>query len=127
MAWRRFFRDVSIMPEILVVEDDRLIGLLLAEMLEEMDLRVCAIETTQRGAVEAALRLRPDLMLVDARLGRGSGVEAVEEIERHGKVPHIFMSGERLLAGTHGAPMLVKPFTRQQLYGAIERVLQVSA
>lgn len=115
------------MPQILIVEDDKLIGTLLAAMLEGMDLQVCAIETTQLGAVEAALRLRPDMMIVDAKLDGGSGIAAMEEIERHGKVPHIFMSGERLLAGTQGAPMLVKPFTRQQLYGAIERVLQVSA
>jgi DNA-binding response OmpR family regulator len=112
------------MPHILVVEDDKLIGQLLAAMLEEMDLKVYAIETTQSGAVEAAQRLRPDLMLVDARLGDGSGIAAMAEIERNGPVPHIFMSGERLPAGSRGAPTLMKPFSRQQLSGAIRRVLK---
>jgi DNA-binding response OmpR family regulator len=115
------------MPQILIVEDDTLIGTLLATMLEGMDLHVCAIETTQGGAVEAALRLRPDLMLVDARLGSGSGIAAMEEIERHGRVPHIFMSGEKIGAARNGAPMLMKPFNQEQLSGAIRRALQVPA
>jgi len=115
------------MPQILIVEDDKLIGTLLAAMLEGMDLQVCAIETTQLGAVEAALRLRPDMMIVDAKLDGGSGIAAMEEIERHGKVPHIFMSGERLGAGRKGAPMLMKPFSQEQLNGAIRLLLQVPA
>jgi len=115
------------MPQILVVEDDKLIGMLLAAMLEDMKLEVCAIETTQSGAVEAALRLRPDLMIVDARLDGGSGIAAMEEIERHGPMPHIFMSGDRLPPGSQGAPTLMKPFSRQQLTGAIQRFLQVPA
>jgi len=115
------------MPQILIVEDDKLIGMLLAAMLEGLDLHVCAIETTQGGAVEAALRLRPDLMIVDARLDGGSGIAAMEEIERHGAIPHIFMSGERLGAGRKDAPMLMKPFSQEQLSGAIRRALQVPA
>ncbi len=107
------------MPQILVVEDDKLVGMLLAALLEDMNLDVCAIETTQSGAVAAALRLRPDLMIVDAKLGRGSGIAAMEEIQRHGPMPHIFMSGERLATDEQGAPTLMKPFSRQQLSGAI--------
>ncbi len=115
------------MPQILVVEDDVLIGMLLRTMLEEMDLGVCAVATTQKAAVEAALRLLPDLLLVDVRLGGGSGIAAVEEIERHGKVPHIFMSGARMPPANRGAPALMKPFGRQDLSRAIRQALPVSA
>jgi len=115
------------MVQILVVEDDMMIGMLLASMLRDMDLEVCAVETTQDGAIEQALRLRPDLMLVDARLGRGSGIAAMAHIQRHGAVPHIFMSGERLPANPDGVPTLLKPFTEQQLAGAIRQALGVSA
>jgi DNA-binding response OmpR family regulator len=110
-------------PRALVVDDDKLIGALLAAMLEDMDLRVCAVETTQSGAVEAALRLRPDLMIVDAKLGRGSGIAAVEEIQRHCTMPHIFMSGDRLPNTRGGAPTLMKPFTWQELDYAIRQAL----
>ncbi len=109
------------------MDDDQTIGLLLAATLEDMDLDVCAIETTQSGAVETALRLRPDLMIVDARLGRGSGFAAMKEIERHGHMPHIFMSGDRLPASVHDAPALMKPFSREQLSDAITRVLHAPA
>ncbi len=115
------------MPQIMIVEDDQLIGMLLAAMLEDMEMDVCAIEATQSGAVAAALRLRPDLMIVDAKLGGGSGIAAMAEIERHGPMPHIFMSGERSLAPRHGARLLMKPFSQDQLSCAIRRALQTPA
>jgi DNA-binding response OmpR family regulator len=109
------------MPRVLIVDDDTLIGMLLATMLQDMGFETCDVETTQTGAVAAALRLRPDLMLVDAKLGPGSGIAAMAEIRLQMAVPHIFMSGERL----HGAPALLKPFTEQQLACAIRSVLAV--
>jgi DNA-binding response OmpR family regulator len=105
---------------ILIVDDDAMIGSLLADTLEEMDYDVCGIAPSQTEAVAAALRLRPDLMLVDARLGSGSGVAAMVEIQRHFAVPHVFMSGERLPAGL-GAPALMKPFGDEELAHALRR------
>ncbi len=113
------------MPQVLIVEDDALIGMLLATMLQDMGFDVCAIETTQVGAVAAEMRLRPDLMLVDAKLGSGSGLAAIAEIQLRRDVPHILMSGERLAKERHGTLMLLKPFTEQQLAGAIRSVLAV--
>ena len=52
------------------VEDDLMIGMLLAEMLEAMGHDVCAIEATEADAVTAVAQYRPDLMIVDAWLGR---------------------------------------------------------
>jgi DNA-binding response OmpR family regulator len=51
---------------VLVVEDDPMIGMLLAEMLEAIGHDVCAIETIEAAAVAAAARYRPDLLIVDA-------------------------------------------------------------
>ncbi len=79
---------------VLVVEDDAMIGMLLAEMLAGMGHEVCAIETTEDDAVTAAARCRPDLMIVDVRLGDGSGVDAVAKIHRTATVPHVFVSGD---------------------------------
>ena len=44
---------------ILVVEDDALIGMLLAEVLVGMGHEVCAIEANEADAVAAAARCRP--------------------------------------------------------------------
>ena len=79
---------------VLVVEDDAIIGALLAEMLEGMGHDVCAVEATEADAVTAAARWRPDLMIVDVRLGEGSGVSAVDEIHRTGPIPHVFVSAD---------------------------------
>ena len=44
---------------VLVVEDDAIIGALLAEMLEGMGHDVCAVEATEADAVTAAARCGP--------------------------------------------------------------------
>ena len=44
---------------VLVVEDDALIGALLAEMLAGMGHDVCGIEATEAAAVSAEARCRP--------------------------------------------------------------------
>jgi two-component system, response regulator PdtaR len=114
---------------VLLVEDDTMISMLLAEMLEEMGYDVCAIEATVAGAVTAAAQYRPDLMIVDGRLGDGSGVLAVEEILRTGFVPHVFISGNisRVQALRPGAVVLQKPFNEAELTRAIQRALDAAA
>lgn len=114
---------------VLVVEDDAMIGMLLAEMLEQMGHDVCAVETTKAGAEAAAAQYRPDLMIVDARLGDGSGVSAVEEILRTGFVPHFFVSGNisKVKALRPDAMVLQKPFGGAELVRAIQSTLDAAA
>jgi CheY-like chemotaxis protein len=114
---------------ILVVEDNPVIGILLAEVLREMGYDICAIEASEAGAVGAAARCKPDLMIVDVRLDDGSGVSAVAKITRTGHIPHIFVSGETM--GHHpfrqGAIILQKPYREKELVVAIERALDARA
>jgi two-component system, response regulator PdtaR len=114
---------------VLVMEDEILIGMLLADALGAMGYEVCAIEATETGAVAAAARCNPDLMIVDARLRDGSGVSAVEEILRTGWVPHVFVSGETstIQALRPGAILIQKPFRDMDLSRAIQRALDAAA
>ena len=114
---------------ILVVEDDAMIAMLLADVFAGMGHDVCAIEATEAGAVAAAVRCRPDLMIVDARLGDGSGFTAVEEILRTRFVPHIFISGDisTVRARKPGAIAIQKPFCESDLIRAIQRALDAAA
>jgi DNA-binding response OmpR family regulator len=114
---------------VLVVEDEILIGMLLADTLGAMGYDVCAIEATETGAVAAAARCKPDLMIVDARLRHGSGVSAVEEILRTGWVPHVFVSGETstIQALRPGSIVIRKPFRDMELHRAIQRALDAIA
>ena len=70
--WPRV-QEVKLMKplRILVVEDDAVIGGLLAETLEDLGYVVCAVETNAANAVAAAARHHPDLMIVDVGLGLG--------------------------------------------------------
>jgi CheY-like chemotaxis protein len=108
---------------VLVVEDDPLIGMLLADILSEMGYQVSAVEATEAGAVATAARGRPDLMIVDAGLREGSGVSAVEKILRNGFIPHVFVSGAiaAIQAQRPGAIVIQKPFRDVDLARAIEQ------
>jgi two-component system, response regulator PdtaR len=110
---------------VLVVEDDALIGMLLGELLAGMGHDVCATAATEAEAVIAATRYGPDLMIVDAGLGRGSGVSAVEAICRAEPLPHVFISGdaERVRLRQPDAVVVRKPFRQAELVRAIEIAL----
>ena len=110
---------------VLVIEDDALIAMLLSELLAGMGHDVCATAATEADAVIAATRHRPDLMIVDARLGRGSGVSAVEEILGAGPVAHVFLSGdvERVRVRKPDAVVIRKPFREADLARAIDMAL----
>ena len=112
---------------ILVVEDDAMIGALLAEMLVGMGHEPCSVVATEADAVRAADQYKPDLMIVDARLGEGSGDSAVEKILRKGPMPHLFISGDitHLQALRPSAVAIQKPFRESALHSAIQRALVI--
>jgi len=111
---------------ILVAEDEPLISMMLVEMLEAMGHVVCASSWTEVETVKAALAVKPDLMIVDARLSTGSGVAAVATILTHGFVPHIFASGDILRDDTLSprAVTIRKPYRESDLADAIRRAFQ---
>jgi CheY-like chemotaxis protein len=111
--------------KILLVEDDSLIAMLLTDTLGEMGHDVCGVEATENGAISAALRYRPDLILVDAQLKEGSGIDAVDTILATIFIPHVFMSGDirTVFERRPKAIALQKPFQEIQLEAAIRRAL----
>lgn len=114
---------------ILIVEDDALMAMSLEWLLEEMGHEVCAIASTEVAAIDFAVRLRPDLMIVDGNLRQGSGVSTVDQILRAEQVPYFFLSGDtqRIKAIRPGAVVLQKPFRSADLPGAIEKALKAAA
>ena len=121
----RFARRLFMGPiRILVVDDDAVLSGMLAETLISMGHVVCGLESTESGAVSAAARFLPDLLLVDVRLGTGSGVRAVEQILRARPVPYVMISGDRMGPGIIG---LRKPFRPADLARCIDVALAGSA
>ncbi len=126
--WPRVI-DAMAPLRVLIAEDEAVIALLLRAVLEGMGHRVCAIAATQAKAVAEAARWKPELMIVDAHLGRGSGVTAVNEILRTRFIPHVFVTGDvvRVRAQCPDAVILQKPFAEPELEIAIKRALAVQA
>ena len=67
---------------ILIADDHPLIRLALRRDLESGGLEVCGEARTGAEAVETALRVHPDLCLLDIQMPEGGGLAAAEEIRR---------------------------------------------
>jgi DNA-binding response OmpR family regulator len=113
---------------ILLVEDDSMIGMFLGMTLEQMGHEVCAIESTEAGAVAAAERQRPDLMIVDAALNPGDGVAAVGRILAQRPVRFVFASGDmtRVKLRFPDAVVIQKPFNDTDLARAIQMAMDAA-
>lgn len=113
---------------VLLVEDEPVLSALFGEVLEGLGFVVCAIAVTELDAVAAAVRCKPDLMLVDVQLCVGNGISAVAAILSAGFVPHVFYSADisRVLALQPSAIALQKPFRIGELAQAINRALSAS-
>ena len=114
---------------VLVIEDDALIAMMLAEVLSDLGHRVCATAATPAEAIAGARQEGPDLLLSDVKLRNGSGIDAVEEILRSRPVPHLFMTGDTvgLKMRLPDAIAVRKPFSAAALGKAIEKALEVGA
>jgi PAS domain S-box-containing protein len=112
---------------ILIVEDEALI---VEEMADRLALAGCEIiATTDNGteAIEAAVTLRPDLILMDARLkGDMDGIHASELIQRRFAVPIVYLtahSDRGTLQGVKASGAfgyIQKPFHIRNLISAID-------
>jgi CheY-like chemotaxis protein len=112
---------------IVIVEDNGLIAMDLADVLIAMGHYVCAIARTEAEAVTAAARYDPNLMIVDGHLEEGSGVAAMRQILTRGFVPHLYVTGDPFpLEGLAGDAIVVtKPFNLDRLARAIAKARHV--
>jgi two-component system, response regulator PdtaR len=110
---------------VLIVEDEALLGLLLEEMMESLGHQVCAVATSEAEAVDFADKFQPDLMIVDAGLEYGNGVSAVASILQRIYIPHVFMTGDpdRVKKSRPDSVILHKPFFPSDLLAAIDQAL----
>ncbi|NJP08194.1 MAG: response regulator [Leptolyngbyaceae cyanobacterium RU_5_1] len=117
--------------QILVVEDERIIAINLKESLEALGYAVPAIAATAERAIEEAVNVRPDLVLMDIRLkGDMDGIDAAEYLWNTLQVPIIYVTGHSdrstLERAKETVPFgyILKPVKERELYVAIETALQ---
>jgi len=112
--------------KVLVVEDEALIRMDLAEMLIEEGYVVAGEAGDGEQAVELARRLHPDLVIMDIKMPKVDGIAAAASIVEERIAPVVMLTAfsQRDLieqARDAGAmAYLVKPFARHELVPAIE-------
>ena len=80
--------------KILIVEDEYVGALGLADMLDLWGYEVCDIASTGEDAIASADGKKPDVILMDVNLnGQIGGIHAAKQIICRSFVPVIFMSG----------------------------------
>ncbi len=120
---------------ILVIEDDATVRANLLEMLEAEGYRTIGADDGRAG-VELAKTHDLTLILCDIRMPGMDGFEVLRELRRYGRtrhVPFIFITGAAEREGMRTGMRLgaddyiTKPFTRNELFSAIQSRLKRSA
>jgi CheY-like chemotaxis protein len=125
-------RPTTASPRVLIVEDELLVAWHLESLAREQHLDVCGLVPDGDGAIEQAVDLDVDLILMDIRLaGRMDGIEAARRIRDQRDTPIIFITAhgdpatrakvEQMVPGT---PVLAKPITAERLKEAIASVMK---
>lgn len=106
---------------LLVVEDEAVIALGLRHFLLDAGFEVSDMVATAHGAVEAAGRTRPDVVLMDIMLRDGDGVDAACRIWALYRIRSLFMSAldapalRDRAAPAHPLGFLTKPYRCEDL------------
>src|SRR4051794_28085420 len=114
------------MARVLIAEDETIIRLDLAQMLERAGFEVCAQARDGVEAVDLAVSERPDLAVLDVKMPRLDGIEAARRIMDERPIPIVMLTAygqdelvsRAVEAGVFG--YLVKPFRETDLLPAIK-------
>jgi len=111
----------------LIIEDEMLIALDLADSLEGLGYNTVEMATNESDAVCAAHQRQPDLVTADFNLERGTGVRAVEQICAEHDVPVVFVTSSpgAVLELQPNATVISKPFTARRLSKAVSAAVAV--
>lgn len=116
-------------PTVVIAEDEALIRMDLAEMLQEEGYEVVGQAADGQRAVELAEELRPDLVILDVKMPVLDGIAAAERIAAQRICPVVILTAfsQRELverARDAGAmAYLLKPFSRSDLAPTVEMAM----
>jgi DNA-directed RNA polymerase specialized sigma24 family protein len=114
--------------DVLIIEDEPIIGLDLTRLTRELGHRVIGVAATRDEAVSMARRSEPGLVLADIRLADGSsGMDAAADILQSFDIPVIFITAfpEHLLTGERPEPafLITKPFREEMVKALMAQAL----
>jgi len=116
---------------VLIADDEDDVRDLLAEMIRrEPELELVAVARNAAEAIEAAVRERPDVAIIDAHMPEGGGVHALKEMavrvpETATVVLSAFDSQSKVVEHLDAGALayLVKPVSRKDLVATLERAV----
>jgi len=110
-----------------VVEDELVIARTIVSTLDELGYEHCGAAISYTEAMEMLEQNKPDLLLLDIQLsGKKDGIDVAEKVNELYDIPFIFLTansdGETIDRAKKVKPhaYIVKPFTKEELYAAIE-------
>ena len=115
---------------ILIVEDEAVVAENLEKVITDCGYEVVGRAASADDAVNAAIELKPDLILMDiVLLGEKTGIDASYEIKEKIDIPIIFLTAYSNLElidrakGVEPYAYIVKPFQDRQVFASIEMAL----
>ncbi|MFO1081463.1 MAG: response regulator [Reyranellaceae bacterium] len=110
---------------VLVVEDEVLVAMLIEDMLRELGCEVVALSGTLDDALRRAQADDLDVAVLDVNLNGRQSLPVADALRVRG-LPFLFATGygRKILGVAYdGVPVLQKPFGRDELRGALAKVL----
>ncbi len=117
---------------IMIVEDEFIIALDIKDSLKRLGYKIPTLATNGIEAIEKAINLKPDLILMDIMLeGDLDGIQAAKEIRQKHDIPILFISSfsdKKSISHAYDISpygYLIKPFSINDLEAAINRALKI--
>ena len=115
---------------VLVIEDESIVSKDIQHSLKKLGYNVVGSASTGEKAIELAVELKPDVVLMDIMLkGQLTGIEAAEKIKESIEVPVIYLTAyadEATLAKakvTEPYGYIIKPFKEIDIHTSIEMAI----
>ncbi|MBI9035365.1 MAG: response regulator [Bacteroidales bacterium] len=113
--------------KILVVEDEMVVSMMICDLLEDLGYEVLDAVTSYEDAIDSLKKNDPDIAILDVKIdSEKSGIDVARYIKEKQNIPFIFLTSQIDSRTLDAAKILnpnaylVKPFTKDDLYTAIE-------
>jgi PAS domain S-box-containing protein len=113
--------------KVMIVEDDLLVAELAAGMLADIGFDPTVAHSAKEALDRLAAGDRPKLIFTDIVMPGGiSGLELAQKVrDRFPELPILLTTGySEQVGGTHGFPVLQKPYELNSLVGALQKILK---
>jgi len=118
-----------IIMKIFIVEDDRVLQLMLHKMVERLGHKICGTAITGSEAIDLIRASSPDLILMDIQLkDEIDGIEVAQQIKKDQDIPVIYITGNSDQKFKERAKVfgyidyLIKPISFEVLIESISKV-----